>query len=206
MCDINALHIHPLESHFSNLGMGVNCGAPTCAQTFMPSHPLNRLSMSISSSNTLETPLNPPLRCLIDLSRALKRNERLEKEIHQAAIMLLKLSRTVFLGSPAPSSSSNGLARRTPHFLPLDLPSELLQMVLSFVYPGALSDHQIGTVLRHAADRKTLLPRIVALDISLEPPASQRGAHAQNRFYLENARQLLVSEEKGEFLLRTGCD
>lgn len=141
-------------------------------------------------------------KCWDTLESAMKRNKRLEKETHQAAIELLRLSRIVFLGSSAPSSC---LARRPRHFRLLALPSELLQSVLSFVFPSSLSYRQVVSILRHAADRTTLLPRIVELGPALEQPALPRRTRAQSRLDLE-ARRRLPFAKKDEFLKETGCD
>lgn len=95
-------------------------------------------------------------RCQDTLWLALKRNERFQKETHEAALGTLKVARTVLLGSSTPVPSS--CVPSEPNFPLLDLPPELLQVVLSFVYPGALSDRQFLAVIQHAADRTTLVP------------------------------------------------
>lgn len=94
------------------------------------------------------------------LDSALKRNNRLARETQEAASGVLTVGRIVLLGSTGPLRPSPLLAVR---FRLLDLPSELVQLVLSFIYPGALLDRQFSSVVRHATDRTTLLPRVVRL-------------------------------------------
>lgn len=126
------------------------------------------------------------------LKAALERNERLERETHEAALGILSLGRIVLLGAAGPSRSSYRLRLRssTGRFRLLDLPSELLQLVLSFIFPGALSDRQLLSVVRHAADRTTLLPT------TLEMETLGRQAEAWSD---------LSFEAEIEFLMKTGC-
>lgn len=74
------------------------------------------------------------------------------------------------------------------HFL--DLPSDLLQLVLSFVCPGTLSDGQILSILHHAVDRNGILERRARF---LGP--------LRWSFYDE-----LLLEERTQFLEDTGCE
>lgn len=143
-------------------------------------------------------------RCADTLDLALEGNKRLEKETPQVAIKLLKLSRIIFLGCPARLSSSSELVERPRHFRLLDLPSELVQMVLSLVPPETLSNRQIGSVLRHAVDRTTLLPRIVEPDTS-DQQAVHRRTRAQSRLDREPRRRLPF-REKEEFLKEAECE
>lgn len=104
---------------------------------------------------------------------AFKRNVWLERNTHNAAPRVLKAARVILLGSPGPSRASSQLGRPCGRTHLFDLPPEILQVVMSFFYPGTLSDRQISSVLQHAADRTTLLPRT----IELKPfyPSSQGG-------------------------------
>lgn len=94
---------------------------------------------------------------------SVQRNESLQKKLHEGAFGILNASRTILLGTPGPSSSSStALAEpSSQHSRLLDLPLEILRMVLGFVFPSPLSDRQIPSILRHAADRSTLLSRMV---------------------------------------------
>lgn len=141
-------------------------------------------------------------RCSVTLTSALERNKRLEVETHQAAVRLLALSRTVFFGSPAPTFSSTKLTKRSHHSRLLDLLFELLQVILSFVYPCALSKRQIRSVLRHAADRTTLPPRISELPQSYMLLLGRAARRTARR----TARRRLSSIKRDKFLKETGCD
>lgn len=94
--------------------------------------------------------------CDWTLGCAIERNERLARKSQEAAVRVLKAAR-ILLGSPGPSSSSLVSVERfrRRHFL--DLPSELVQLVLSFLYPGALLNRQLLSIAQHAVDRDTLV-------------------------------------------------
>lgn len=141
-------------------------------------------------------------RCEDTLTSALERNKRLEEVTHQAAVELLNLSRILIIGSPGPSSSpssSSGLAEpaKRTHFL--DLPSELLQLVLSFVSSGALSNQQVLFVIRNASDRTTLVPTTLSLETLLERKNLQGSVDL-------DARVALPFEKKDDFLFEMECD
>lgn len=103
------------------------------------------------------------------LRLALERNKRLQLDTHHGAFELLGVARTILLSSPAAPSPSASVpsspvpsppstqASPSDHFRLLDLPVELQLMVLSFFPLGALSDRQIESVFRYAADRTTTL-------------------------------------------------
>lgn len=102
------------------------------------------------------------------LKVAIERNRRLREETRVAALGMLNVCRAVFLGSADPSAPlfpASVLEDHFDGFRLLDLPSELLQVVLSFVYPGALSARQFLLVAKLAADRGNLLEN---------PPAGKR--------------------------------
>lgn len=120
------------------------------------------------------------------------RRERGSRQRIQAATEVLGAARVVFHGSVAGSS----VRPEQAHLL--DLSSELLHEVLSFVYPGALSDRQIGSVVQHAADRRTLLPGPLERQV-------ERRTCAQSCFDLE-AHGRLLSAGRIRFLKETGCD
>lgn len=111
------------------------------------------------------------------LKAALERNRELVRKTQGAACGILKVGRIVLLGAVGPLRSSPPFVC----FRLLDLPSELVQLVLSLIYMGALSDRQFSSVIQHAADRTTLLSRIVASHRTL-------------------------SQAKLEFWEETGCD
>lgn len=98
--------------------------------------------------------LFPVLKNTLDL--ALERNRRLQFDTHTAACELLEVARTILLACPPTALASSSPSFPSTHFRLLDLPSELLPIILSFLSPGALSDRQTGSVLKHAADRTTL--------------------------------------------------
>lgn len=84
-----------------------------------------------------------------------------------AACKVLKGARIVLLAcpaAPAPSSSFS-LAKSFDRCGLLDLPSVIVHTVFSFLSLGALSDRQVGSVPRHAADWTTLKQ----VNIELEP-------------------------------------
>lgn len=121
------------------------------------------------------------------LESALKRNERLAEETQEAACKVLKVGRVVLLESPAPLRYQPELPKPFVWFPLLNLPSELVQLVFSFIYPGALSDRQFLSVVQHAADRTTLLPKIVELQPHVQQ-ALRRRTRAQSRLDLEACR------------------
>lgn len=92
------------------------------------------------------------------LKSALGRNERLAYETHQAAFELLTAARVILLGSPVtPASASPPILDELPgRSRTVNLPFNVLKTVLSFLGPSALSERQVASVLRYAADRRTL--------------------------------------------------
>lgn len=86
------------------------------------------------------------------LSSALERNQGLRMVTQQAACGLLAVARTVYLSSPSHVSPSSGSTRSSCR-----LHTELLQLVLSFIYPSALSDRQTASIIQYAVDRNRLL-------------------------------------------------
>lgn len=112
----------------------------------------------------------------------------MDKEAEQAACNILRVARVVLLGSlPVLDPPSD----RT-HFL--DFLSELVQLVLSFMYPGALTDRQIESVLHHAVDRNTLMQGDFHQTTCPLSGLSRR------------ARDECLFEETSRFLEDTGCD
>lgn len=93
------------------------------------------------------------------LKSALERNREVAKKTQEVACGIVKVGRIILLGAAGSSSASPVLDEPLVRFRLLDLPPELQQLVLPFVYPGALSDRQVFSVFRYAADRTTLLPR-----------------------------------------------
>lgn len=94
--------------------------------------------------------------CRDTLNLALKRNKGLENETRQATPEILQAARVLLLGYPDPLLILNGSFTRR-HFL--DLPRQLLQPIFSCVYPGALSEGQLRSILRYATDRDGILGR-----------------------------------------------
>lgn len=144
-------------------------------------------------------------KCWDTLWSALKTNQQSETKTHEAALEMLKTARIFFLGSRAPSSSSLSVSNKPAsrrHLL--DLPHELLQLVLSFLVLGALSDRQIRSIVRHAVDRTELLPRIVELETA-ERQSLPRRTRALSHLDQE-AFGRIPFQTKLEVLKDTGCD
>lgn len=98
------------------------------------------------------------------------------------------------------------LASRPSHFRLLELPPELLPIVLSFVFPGAVSNRQLSPVIQYAADRTALFVE----PEGLEQYAADRRTRAQRRLERETHpnryyQDLGPLRETLEFLERTGC-
>lgn len=134
-------------------------------------------------------------KCFDTLDTVLERNRRLEKETHEAAWEILKVSRVLLLGSSGPSPPANHTEPRARRQL-LGLPPELLQMALSFMDPPALSARQIISVVHYAADRTTLLLRPFQRE-TLDQQAPEQGSFDLQR---------LPFQQNLEFLMHTGCD
>lgn len=125
------------------------------------------------------------------LNDALDRNKLLAKAADRAACEVLKVARVVLFGYPSPSPIS------TEHPTPtnvLNLPSELFIVILSFIYPGALSDRQIGSILQHAANRTKLDRTTVG--------RSERVPHILEGQVFSD----VGCWEKNDFLQHTECD
>lgn len=133
---------------------------------------------------------------------ALSRNNQLQKETRKASLEMLPVARVVFLGSSALPPSSPVLEEPLLRFLLLELPAKLLQVVLLFVHPGALSTRQWFSVVRYATDRTTLLPKRTEPEAYMRIRLRQR-VPVQNPLDLETRYRYRFSRE---FLEDTGCD